>query len=981
MLPHHRRFHLSQLLPLGALATLAVFAACSQHEDPASAGSADLTVKTLLSAANVTAVTATISGPALPAPRSVALSSSSTGTWGALIGALPAGTGYVFNVSATDVNSVVQYTGAASNVTIVPSVVTAVVITAQQAVAPTPFQNSVPVIDALVLSSTSVAPGATITAAVTAHDPDAGDTLTYAWTVSPAKSGVFSAPTAATTNWTAPTTTGAYTLTIAVTDSHSATTSASVVVNVSTANATGQASLTVDLNTWPVVTNMVAAPSYLVLGQPTKLTAVASDSDGDPLTYAWTSTCAAGTFSAAAGSATTFTLPAGDTDVSCAFSVAISDGRGGSTSGQVTLPVGAPAAVSSPVITSSSQSPNAVTPGMNVTFQVTASDPQVSALTFTWIAASGTVSGQTNSANSSQITWTAPAGASSTSTVSAVATDAHGLSVELDFPVTACASPLKWPYLIYPGQSSTMEVLWQDNNAGESNSIRWGTDTSYSLGSAVAPEFGDRQHAYTITGLQPDTKYYYQVSDTTVTACVYGQGSFITAPADSATSIRFIGQGDSRSQPFALDNLMQALRTFYSQPGNADYQRFAIHNGDWVSTDGESYWTSQWFDPTKTDIVAYTANTPIDGVKGNHDNASGYSTTFPKYFPFPYPAATLKAGTGTGTSTPAAYNNLYWSVDYGPVHISFVDEYSSFAPGSQQYTWLTNDLATTTKPWKFLVYHEPAYSAGSDADNTSAQTYLEPLITQYNVDLVFAGHSHNYARTGAYNLTQAQGDQIALNVPHITSGGGGAPVYQPDMTNTHSAYPHVLTAWPAFEFVTFDVQPTTLTMTAYQVNNVSLTGIMTPAALTLSKIETIVLNHFTNVTSQFTATTSAFVQDPATGHYKGNLTLTNTGANVGGAIDVVLDGILNLAGIGNADNEYSTASPPLASKIAQNTGLATTVTVVNQTGSNNGEPMVSATSSGVLAGGQIVVPLELDMGTGGINPNAASFFSPVILQE
>ena len=118
------------------------------------------------------------------------------------------------------------------------------------------------------------------------------------------------------------------------------------------------------------------------------------------------------------------------------------------------------------------------------------------------------------------------------------------------------------------------------------------------------------------------------------------------------------------------------------------------------------------------------------------------------------------------------------------------------------------------------------------------------------------------------------------------------------------------------------------------------------------------------------------MQDPATGHYKGNLTLTNTGANVGGAIDVVLDGILNLAGIGNADNEYSTASPPLASKIAQNTGLATTVTVVNQTGSNNGEPMVSATSSGVLAGGQIVVPLELDMGTGGINPNAASFFSP-----
>jgi len=981
MLLDRRRFSLSQLLPLGALATLAVFAACGQHEDPASSGGANLTVKTLLSAANVTGVTATISGPALSAPRSVALSSSSTGTWGALIGALPAATGYVFNVSATDVNSVVQYTGVASNVTIVQNVVTSVVITAQQATAPTPFQNSVPLIDAFVLSSSSVVPGATITATVTAHDPDAGDTLTYAWTVSPSKSGVFSAPTAATTNWTAPTTAGAYTLTIAVTDTHGGTASASVVVNVSTSNGVGQASLTVSLNTWPVVTNMVAAPSYLVLGKPTKLTAVSSDADGDPLTYAWASTCAAGTFSAATAPATTFTLPAGDTDTSCSFSVAVNDGRGGSTSGQATLPVGAPAAVSSPVITSSSQSPNLVTPGKSVTFQVTASDPQSSALTFTWIALSGTVSGQTDSANSSQITWTAPAGASSSSTVSAVAKDALGMSVQLDFAVTACAAALKWPYLIYPGQNSTMEVLWQDNNAGESNSVRWGTDTSYGMGSAVAPEFGDKQHSYTITGLQPDTKYYYQVTDTAVPACVYGQGSFITAPADTATSIRFIGQGDSRSQPFALDNLMQALTTFYSQPGNADYQRFAIHNGDWVSTDGESYWTSQWFDPTKKDIVAYTANTPIDGVKGNHDNASGYSTTFPKYFPFPYPAATLKAGTGTGTSTPAAYNNLYWSMDYGPVHLTFVDEYSSFAPGSQQYTWLTNDLATTTKPWKFLVYHEPAYSAGSDGDNTSAQTYLEPLITQYNVDLVFAGHSHNYARTGAYNLTQAQGDKIALNVPHITSGGGGAPVYQPDMTNTHSKYPHVITAWPAFEFVTFDVKPTTLTMTAYQVNNVSLTAIMTPAALTLSKIETIVLNHFSNVTPQFTATTSTFVQDPTTGHYMGSLTLTNTGADVAGTVDVVMDGILNLAGLGTPDNEYSTVSPPLTSMIAQNTGLATTVTVVGATGSNNGEPMIRATSSGVLAGGQIVVPLELDMGTGGINPNTTSFFTPVILKE
>jgi predicted phosphodiesterase len=970
-----RRLSLSQLLPLGALATLAVFSGCGRQEAPASTGSADLSVKTLLSVADVATVTATISGPALAAPRTVTLSAQNAGTWGAVVGTLPVGTNYVFTANANDKGGNTLYTGAATGVSILTGQTITVLIMAQQATAPTPFQNSVPVIDSLFLSSANIVPGATVTATVTAHDPDSGDTLTFAWSTNPAVDG-FSASTASTTNWTAPATEGDVTLTVAVTDGHSATASASVVVHVAVKNGTGQAAVTVSTNTWPVVTNLVAAPGYVALGQPVSLTVVASDADGDPLTYAWTSTCASGTFSAATSAATTFMLPTTATDTSCEFDVAVSDGRGGSTAGHTILPVGAPAASSPPVFTASVQSAAFVNGGAAVTFSVTAADPQSSALTFTWLAVSGALSGQTNSANSSQITWAAPTTHSLNYTVSAVATDALGLSTQFNFTITACAVPavLKSPYLIYPGQNSTMQVIWQDNFAGETNSVLWGSDTSYSLGSAIAPEFGDKQHTYTITGLQPDTKYYYQVKDQT-TSCVYGQGSFITAPADSATSIRFIGQGDSRSQPFALDNLMKAITLFTSQPGNADYQRFAIHNGDWVSTDGESYWTNEWFDPKKTDIVAYTANTPIDGVKGNHDNSGGYSTTFPKYFPFPYPNKTLKAG------TTATYNNLYWSMDYGPVHITYVDEYSTFTTGSVQYNWIVNDLATTTKPWKFLVYHEPAYSAGSDGDNTSAQTYLEPLITQYNVDLVFAGHSHNYARTGAYNLTQAQGDHIALNVPHITSGGGGAPVYQPDMTNTHSKYPHVITAWPAFEFVTFDIQGSTLTMTAYQVNNVSLTAIQPASALTLSKIETIVLNHFTNLSTQFTATNSTFVQDPTTSHYMGNVTLTNNGADVAGTIDVVLDGILNLAGLGTPDNEYSTANPKLASMIAQNTGLATTVKVVNATGSNNGEPMITASTSGVLAGGQIVVPLEFDMGTGGINPNTATFFTPVILKQ
>ncbi|HUJ16754.1 MAG TPA: metallophosphoesterase family protein [Nitrospirota bacterium] len=550
------------------------------------------------------------------------------------------------------------------------------------------------------------------------------------------------------------------------------------------------------------------------------------------------------------------------------------------------------------------------------------------------------------------------------------------------FSTAAFAGILKHPYMIYPGQNTQMQILWQDNASEATNVLSWGPDTTYSMGTVTVPEYGSaNQHAYTIAGLTPNTKYYYQVADQT--NGLYGAGSFITAPDNSVTAIRFLGMGDSRSQPFALDNLMQAMKSFYSQPGNEDYQRLVIHNGDWVSTDGESYWTSQWFDPTKIDVVAFTANTPINGCKGNHDNSGSYpngkSTYFPKYFPFPYQNATPVFD----PATVQAYNNLYWSFDYGPVHFTVVDNYSNLAAGSAQYNWVVNDLASTTKPWKIMIYHEPAYSAGSDGDNSNVRV-LEPLVTQYGVDLIYCGHSHNYARTGAYTLAQANGDQIALNVPHITSGGGGAPVYQPDMTNAGS-YPHVITAWPAFEFMTFDVEGKTLTMTSYQVNNVSTTAIQSAATLTLSPIETIVLNHFTNVSPQVSATSTGFLYSRATKLYAGNLTITNNGPDLTGNVHVVLDGILNLQGIGNADNQYSTTTPKLTSKIANkpatgkgssDPGLIANVTLVNATGSNNGEPMIQVSANGLASGASITVPLQFS------NPaNATITFNPVVLQE
>jgi predicted phosphodiesterase len=517
----------------------------------------------------------------------------------------------------------------------------------------------------------------------------------------------------------------------------------------------------------------------------------------------------------------------------------------------------------------------------------------------------------------------------------------------------AFAGVLKHPYLIYPGQNTTMEVLWQDTTTETTNTLSWGTDTTYSLGSVTVPENNStaNQHIYTITGLTPNTTYYYQVAD--ATNGVYGTGSFITAPDNSATNVKFLALGDTRTNPFALDNVMQEMSNVYKNVDH-EYQRFAIHAGDWVSSDGESNWTAEWFDPTKTDIVTFTANTPINGVKGNHEDNGGYSQFFPKYFPFPYQYM------AANPSNPAQFNSFFWSFDYGPVHFTLADQYTTYTPGSPQYNWLVSDLANTTKPWKILMFHEPGWNAGTHTNNVTAQQVFDALVKQYNVDVVYMGHSHNYARCEVYNSAMANGDSIVPNVPYVTSGAGGAPLDAVDKTNTSaSGWRHVVLADSVYQYETFNVQGKTLTMNVFKVNNASTKAI---AQTSSSPIETLVLNHFTDVSSQISATTSNIVYNRATKLYTGNLTITNNGSALTGTIDVALDGII--AGI---------ADP---TTIAQNNGLTSGVTLVNATGQNNGAPMIQASTSGLANGASIAIPLSFS------NPsNVKINFTPAIVQE
>ncbi len=256
-------------------------------------------------------------------------------------------------------------------------------------------------------------------------------------------------------------------------------------------------------------------------------------------------------------------------------------------------------------------------------------------------------------------------------------------------------------------------------------------------------------------------------------------GTFYAAPASNVTSVKFFSYGDTRTNGSIHNGLAnQVVALFQSDPA---FQTLNINVGDWVSADSASAWSSEWFDPGYTGLRTQDANLSDIGVRGNHEGAA---TFWKQYWPEPFQ---------TG--------GLYWSFDYGPMHVALLDAYTAFNVGSTQYNWLKADLAASSKTWKIVAIHEPGWSAnGGHPNNTTVQTDLQPLFVQYGVSLVLSGHNHYYARASVNGVT------------HLTVGAGGAPLYTPA-----SGQPNIIVSNSSYSFGEFTISGSSLT--ARVVNN------------------------------------------------------------------------------------------------------------------------------------------------------------------
>ena len=216
---------------------------------------------------------------------------------------------------------------------------------------------------------------------------------------------------------------------------------------------------------------------------------------------------------------------------------------------------------------------------------------------------------------------------------------------------------------------------------------------------------------------------------------------------------------------------------------------------------------------------------PFLPVLGNHDMGSYDLTKYPDglaYFYFyrvplngpklpPASPMTPNArGNGLSNFLAAAGENYpqtaNYSFEYGNAHFVVLDSNPNVNWTTPELVeWLKKDLnSVDPKKWRIISYHHPEFQSSKTHATDRWMRVLSDLYVNYKVDLVLNGHVHNYQRTKPIDLSFKPLLSASLNandwpvdkafngstvtstngVIRIVTGGGGAPLYNPELEPT-----------------------------------------------------------------------------------------------------------------------------------------------------------------------------------------------------
>ncbi len=306
------------------------------------------------------------------------------------------------------------------------------------------------------------------------------------------------------------------------------------------------------------------------------------------------------------------------------------------------------------------------------------------------------------------------------------------------------------PYLMM-GTPESMVIRWRTDVAIDSR-VQFGT-TQGSLTSALDNATSTTEHEVRLTGLTPETKYFYSVgSSSGVLSGNDATTYFQTGPlAGTARPTRIWVIGDAGTGAAVQTSVYNA----YLAATGGVYTNLWLMLGDNAYSSGtDAEYTSKMFN----NYGVLFKQSSLWPTIGNHDAVSADSATQtgPYYAQFTMPKNAEAGGVASGTEA-------YYSFNYGNIHFIVLDsqETSRSATGAMM-NWMKADLQADNSDWTIAFWHHPPYTKGShDSDTETAhiemrQNFL-PVLEAHGVDLVLGGHSHSFERSylldGHYGLS------------------------------------------------------------------------------------------------------------------------------------------------------------------------------------------------------------------------------------
>jgi hypothetical protein len=339
-----------------------------------------------------------------------------------------------------------------------------------------------------------------------------------------------------------------------------------------------------------------------------------------------------------------------------------------------------------------------------------------------------------------------------------------------------------------------MKVLWRTDSSTPSR-VYYGSSIANVMDNQVDIATSETNHTVNITGLTPNTVYYYAISDgTNVLAGGDANHRFKTSPVIGSVQpfrtwvIGDFGKGNAKQMDVKeafLDHVGDSMPDLWLWLGDNAYDE---------GTDAE--FTQKVFG-TQYGYGEIFPRVPFMATPGNHDYGSVLNILTgeaPPNHDGPYYDIVDVPTNGEIGGVPSGYE-LYYSYDYANVHfISMNSEIGSIFVGDWDWTgaspfssfstspftdWLHADLQANDKPWVVAYMHQPPHTDGSHDSDAFWEVYMGamrenimPILESYGVDLILAGHSHVYERSFLINdFYDLPGD---FNVSqHVVDGSSG----------------------------------------------------------------------------------------------------------------------------------------------------------------------------------------------------------------